>query len=303
MSNRLEHIQGLHLELTNICTLKCPGCARTQFINQFGQHWKNHNLNLDDLKKFIDVDLVGKTIIMCGNYGDPIYHPEFLLIVEFFKQQGCNVSIITNGSYKNHAWWKQLTEQLTEKDQITFSIDGIPENFFQYRINADWDSIQVGLEVVGSADCHSIWKYIPFRFNQENINQAQELSKKFGIKEFQLERSDRFDSNTQHLVPDPDLLGPRYQAQIVWKDRQTSQGLDPKCYDGRQHFITATGHYSPCCFFADHRFYYKSEFGKQKNHYSIQNHTLSQILSRQETLNILDNLDNQSCCQYNCPAG
>ena len=51
-------VKGFHLELTNKCMLKCSACARTTFINKFGiEKWKNHDLNLDHLKKFLDIDL------------------------------------------------------------------------------------------------------------------------------------------------------------------------------------------------------------------------------------------------------
>ena len=133
-------INGFHIELTNICTLKCSGCARTQFINIFPQHWKNHNINVNSLMNFLDCDLTNIDIILCGNYGDPIYHPDFHNIISQFKSRGAILKIVTNGSYKNKQWWEQTVEILTAQDTITFSVDGLPENFTTYRVNADWKS-------------------------------------------------------------------------------------------------------------------------------------------------------------------
>ena len=42
----LDNITGFTIEPTNICTLKCPKCSRTQFIEQFPRQWKNKQLNL-----------------------------------------------------------------------------------------------------------------------------------------------------------------------------------------------------------------------------------------------------------------
>lgn len=126
-------IAGFHIEPTNICTLKCSGCARTRFIDQWPQHWHNHSLDVNHLLQFLDIDLSDKTINLCGNYGDPIYHPDFINFVKQLKETGVTLSITTNGSYKTKDWWQQLTELLTCKDNITFSVDGIPENFTQYR--------------------------------------------------------------------------------------------------------------------------------------------------------------------------
>ena len=136
-------IVGFHIELTNICTLKCAGCARTMFIDQWPQHWRNHSLDIEQLLKFLDCDLQGKILTLCGNYGDPIYHPDFLNIVSKFKQRGAVVDIITNGSYKKQEWWHELGTLLTDQDSVAFSVDGIPDNFTQYRVNANWPSIHI----------------------------------------------------------------------------------------------------------------------------------------------------------------
>ena len=118
------HITGFHIEPTNICTLKCSGCARTRFIDQWPQHWKNHSLDINELLTFIDINLVGMKITLCGNYGDPIYHPNFIELVTRLKARGAVISMVTNGSYKTQEWWEQLVSNLTSNDTITFSVDG-----------------------------------------------------------------------------------------------------------------------------------------------------------------------------------
>lgn len=294
-------INGFHIEPTNICTLKCPGCARTRFIDQWPQHWKNQNLNINSLLRFLDIDLTNKNISLCGNYGDPIYHPDFINFVVKLKSRGAILSITTNGSYKKQEWWEELVYNLTAQDTITFSVDGIPENFTKYRINADWESIQVGMEIVANSLCKSSWKYIPFSFNQTHIEQAEKLSRNIGIKEFRVEFSDRFDDKTQALIPNLSLLGPLYDTKIKWQLTTNQTTVDPKCQNNREHFITADGYYSPCCHLADHRFYYKTPFGKNKKNYDIDQHTLTDILQQPQTVEFYQNLDQQIGCQYICP--
>lgn len=295
------NISGFHIEPTNICTLKCDGCARTRFINQWPQHWKNHSLDIDELLKFIDIDLVNKKINLCGNYGDPIYHPNFIELVAQLKNRGAIVTITTNGSYKTHDWWKNLVSNLTSADTITFSVDGTPENFTQYRVNANWESILIGMQVVARSVCNSTWKYIPFSFNQNNIEEVKQLSENIGIKHFQVEFSDRFDEKTEFLKPDSMLLGSRYTSQVQWKSNNNNLTITPKCNQGQEHFITAEGYYSPCCYLADHRFYYKTLFGKNKAQYDIRQHTLTEILQQSQTVEFYQTLDQQPGCQYNCP--
>lgn len=301
-------ITGFHIEPTNICTLKCEGCARTRFISQWPQHWHNHSLDIDQLLNFLDVDLSTKTITLCGNYGDPIYHPDFINFVKRLKETNVTLSIITNGSYKKKAWWQELTELLLEQDKIIFSIDGLPENFTQYRKNANWKSIQTGIEASVASRCQTVWSYIPFSFNEDSIDQAKQLASQLGMDKFVINPSDRFDEKTIQLLPkSAEFIGSRFNSQQQWKtnERKTidnNTSINPKCHNGNQHFITADGFYSPCCYLADHRFYYKTQFGKNKKQYDIRNSTLTELLTRTQVVEFNQTLGQQSGCQYNCSA-
>jgi MoaA/NifB/PqqE/SkfB family radical SAM enzyme len=296
-------ISGIHVEPTNICTLKCAGCARTQFINQWPRHWKNYSIDIDHLIKFLDIDLVGIDILLCGNYGDPIYHPEFLRLAEELKLRKSHLKIVTNGSYKSKDWWSALSNILTPNDTVVFSVDGTPENFTTYRQNADWDSIYQGMQVIAAGTAKSIWKYIPFNYNIDDISAAESLSKQLGISEFEVVLSDRFDQHTIHLIPPDEFVGGRKAKQSQFKSG-IKNTINPRCSKGDEHYIAATGHYAPCCYSADHRFYYKTIFGKNKNAFSIGNTTLTDILNRKDTIEFYDSIPDAlpTVCQYNCPA-
>jgi hypothetical protein len=298
----IHTITGFHIEPTNICTLKCAGCARTRFINQWPGHWKNHNLDIDSLLSFLDIDLSGKRIDLCGNYGDPIYHSDLINFVAKLKQAGTIISITTNGSYKSQNWWQELTGYLDSQDTIRFSIDGTPDNFTQYRKNADWPSIQTAIETCVASRCTTVWKYIPFAYNQETVEQAKKMSQELGVDSFLLDPSDRFDEQTSHLLPRSDkLIGERFVSMEKWQKENLIPHIEPKCNTGREHFITADGYYSPCCYVADHRFYYKHRFGKNKKSYDITKTTISQLLADESVIEFYQNLDQQPACQYNCP--
>ena len=292
---------GVYIEPTNICTLKCAGCARTTFIEQWPQHWRNHSIDIDALMQFLDIDLTDKTILLSGNYGDPIYHPDFIKLVTQIKQRGARLEITTNGSHRKLEWWQELVKQFTPTDTITFSIDGLPSNFTQYRENADWPTISQAVKICAASPVKTAWKYIPFDYNQGNIEEARQLSVDLGFDLFFIDPSKRFDdSATQDLKPNESLVNQEYTARVDWK--QTHTGLvNPKCNNGQEHFISADGYYSPCCFVADHRFYYKTQFGKQKTQYSIVDRTLSSILSQPTVVEFYKNIPEQPVCQFSCP--
>lgn len=300
------NIKGLHIELTNKCYLKCPGCSRTTFLDKFGiKNWSNHDLNFVDLKNFLNIDLTGVIVELGGVYGDPIYHPDILDIVDWFKKQHAIIRITTNGSYKNENWWQQLLEKLTSDDEIRFSIDGIPDNFTKYRINADWDSIKIGLELVGNSNVNSRWKYIPFNFNEDSINEARELAKSFNIKSFQLTPSDRFADDELFRPKSTQLIDNQYVSKIEWRANKnqihSNVKIDPKCKNQTSHFISAAGYYLPCCYVGDYRFYYKSKFYKNKKSYKIQDTTIEKILEQED--DFFKNLEvaKLDYCTFNCP--
>jgi len=298
----INKITGFHIEATNICTLKCSACARTRFIEQWPQHWKNHSLDVDVLMKFIDIDISGKTLNFCGNYGDPIYHPKFHDLISACKIRGAKISVTTNGSYRDTEWWTRLCDILNEDDIMVFSIDGSPENFTIYRENADWKSIKIGIDVCSKSKARVGWKYIPFLYNQNDIEKTKQLALALGVDEFIISPSDRFDEKTQHLIPTLEFIGDRYQSQESFKKGQSVK-VDPKCQTGHEHFIAATGHYVPCCYLADHRFYYKNLFGKEKNKFDIRNTTLTKLLSDLKVIKFYDSITEipNLGCQYNCP--
>jgi MoaA/NifB/PqqE/SkfB family radical SAM enzyme len=96
----LEYIKGFHIEPTNICTLKCPRCSRTKFNSQYPKKLKNKQLDLESLKKFIDIDITNKLFNLCGGYGDPIYYDSLFPLIDWIKNNNGVISLSTNGSYK-----------------------------------------------------------------------------------------------------------------------------------------------------------------------------------------------------------
>lgn len=295
-------IKGLHIEPTNICVLKCPGCARTRFIDQWPQHWKNHCLDPDVLLRFLDIELQDLPITLCGNYGDPIYHPVFFDFIKKFKQRGAKLVIITNGSHRKSEWWQELVSELGHQDDIVFSIDGLPDNFTQYRVNADWPSLVTAIDVCARSSVSTTWKFIPFAFNQDSIAAARQLSEDLGVDRFMIDPSARFDERTEVFLPTEKLVSPLKIMQDDFKKGVTKE-VDPRCYQGDQHFISADGFYSPCCFVADHRFYYKTIFAKQRAAFDIREHRLSDVLTGSCTRVFFENLvtDPAPVCQFSCP--
>jgi MoaA/NifB/PqqE/SkfB family radical SAM enzyme len=271
-------------------------------MDRFGRkNWQNKDIDLDALIKFMDIDITGLGWGLCGNTGDPIYYNQLPELIQWIKSQHGHIVLTTNGSHRKTTWWQDLVQHFTSEDSVTFSIDGLPENFTEYRQNADWASIRLGIQACVSSPAVVNWKYIPFDYNQNNIEQTRQLSQNLGFDRFFIDPSKRFDDTaTQDLKPDNQLVNLEYGSRLDWKQNNLGP-VDAKCRNGQEHFITADGYYSPCCFVADHRWYYKTQFGKHKNQYSITDHTLSTILAQPAVIEFYKNIPDQPVCQFSCP--
>jgi len=286
----LDNLEGFHIELTNICTLKCPGCSRTQFIKKFPKKWTNKQLNLEHLINFIDIDIKDKIFNLCGVYGDPIYYDQLFELVDWIKQNNGIVIIGTNGSYKTKQWWTNLCDKLTPDDQIIFAIDGSPDTFSTYRINADWKTIQIGLETTAKSQAKLIWKFIPFDYNQKEIIEVEKFAYSLGVDVFQVELSHRWDAETNHLKPADEYVSEKFTSKVNWYESKNKE-ISPLCKkSNKEHYISADGYYSPCCFISEHNYYYASQFYKNKDSYKISNTSLSTVL--QTLSNFYSNLEN-----------
>ena len=297
----LDQLQGLHIETTNMCTLKCPRCARTEFVDQFPKRWVNKNLNLEHLKNFLDIDLKDKQITLCGNYGDTIYYDQLFDLIKYAKIANARIKLVTNGSYKTAEWWHQLGTLLDEQDEIVFAIDGTPDNFTKYRINGDWNSIAVGINALQTSKCRLTWKHILFSYNENTIEEAQEMSIRMGFDKFLLVNSDRWDNGTEWLTP-TSTLNSISEHKIEWKKDIKNVQISPGCkINNKMHFISADGFYTPCCMAAEHRFYYTTEFYKNRDLYDISKTTISQILTH--LADFYSTLEDAKLnyCTFNCP--
>lgn len=192
--SRLFSTQELHIEISSKCTLKCPRCPRTE-LDPDGL---NQEISLAQFKKAFPVPQLQniKKIVFCGDIGDPIYATEFVDIVAYIKSfSAVDLSIVTNGSYKKTAWWEALGQWLSNRDTVTFSVDGWDqESNEKYRVNSDWDSIIAGINALrASSDCRIGWSSIYFNFNEDRMEQIKALATELGCDEFQVVSSNKFD--------------------------------------------------------------------------------------------------------------
>lgn len=249
-------IKSFNIEGTNWCYLKCSACDRT--IRK--DHVKKRNdLSINLFERVINTDLKNVNLDniqfnFCGIYGDNLYHPD---IVNFFKilvYRNARIDLETNGSYKKPSFWKQLPKVLTPEDKITFSIDGLADTNSLYRKGSSWDSIMEGVKIIGQSKVKSTWKFIVFKHNQHQIEDARKLASSLGIDEFLVRYSGRFLKNDP-LLPDPEYVGlqQRHWDKVQNAVKSDTLNLDttilPRCLSGKNVGITNEGLVIPCLTF------------------------------------------------------
>lgn len=254
----LNKITRLTLEITSFCNLHCPQCPRYTEDGFLAIDEQKH-LDYDkfsenfEYKKFSSL----KEIIIEGDYGDALMHPDLDKFLTFF--QGIeNIKVVTNGSIRKSHWWQNAAQKYKNLT-VVFSIDGLEDTNHIYRINAKWKKILENctsfIENGGNAE----WKYIVFKHNQHQIEFAEKMANDIGFKDFYTHYSNRnfygtnkwpvkidgkyqFDLEIADNI-DPDRMKPNKLAQKAkHKFPITCQWIEIN-----QIYINHRGHVLPCC--------------------------------------------------------
>ncbi len=188
-----KDIKRVHLEITSLCNAACPLCSRNFFGGQVNPQLPLTELSLRDIKKIFPPDFVEQLqlIYMCGNYGDPMVAKDALEVFEYFRScnQKIRLGIHTNGSGRTPEWWKRLAKTV---DYCCFGIDGLENTNHIYRRGTNWEKIMQAATAFIEAGGYAMWQFIVFRHNENQIEEAEELSRKLGFKEFLVRKTYRF---------------------------------------------------------------------------------------------------------------
>jgi hypothetical protein len=300
-----------HIEPSSICTLKCPRCPRAELSDSL----LNRQLSLRFFQEQIGDSIIKqiKKITFCGNDGDPIYCKDFIEICRWLKQTNPTIQlvIITNGSYKPAAWWKELALILDANDEVNWSIDGWDQSSNeQYRVNSNWYSIEQGIRTffLNNHNTFRVWAAIAFKFNQDFITYQQQLATSMGFDLYQLTKSTKFGSKYPTAYGDNDLLEPtdprlvasghrfeRIQHQLSAKIRpgqelkkiyfQRAKDLIENtqqagiCLIGNKGvFLSSQGEFYPCCWTANRYEHNSSWHQLASTQFNLNNRTFTDII-------------------------
>ncbi len=237
-----EKFDYLYVEPSTFCNLQCPRCPRTYRKNDYGLE----HLSLETFENLLQSSLWEniETIEYGGNYGDPMMHPSLNEILNIGRRERPNVQqvIHTSGNQPPKAWQK-IQQALTDRDSVLFSIDGLEDTNSIYRQGSRWDWIESALRQCSKSH-QTMWKFIVFKHNQNQIWTAIETAKNFGVRYFILTLSHLFYGEWQNNEGvDPMAPEPAWIAQ----NGSYGEAVHPRCQTSSMHYLAASGEYSPCC--------------------------------------------------------
>tara|TARA_R110000851_G_scaffold56741_3_gene132435 strand:+ start:16226 stop:16807 length:582 start_codon:yes stop_codon:yes gene_type:complete len=181
--------KSINIDITHKCTLECSTCLRRSVDVS-----KLKEITIKDFEKVI---AFYDQIEFCGQVSDPIFHSKFITMLELTQDK--RVFVKTSASHRKMDWYIRAFN--ANKTAIwEFGVDGLPEDSHKYRVKQDgkhlFNVMKKGIELGNDIR----WQYIIFKYNEANIPQALEISKKEGIP-IQVVKSSRWGGDLDPLRP------------------------------------------------------------------------------------------------------
>ena len=200
-------IEELHLELTSRCLLQCPKCPRTIYRGTYDISDLDYDLYTDLLTK-----LDPKVVNFCGNLGDPIYHPKFIDFVKFAHSLDKPILLSTAAYGKKTAWWQELFDSY-KSGEIRVGLDGLEDTAHLYRVGTKYKQVFDVMRMGAKQDKRIVWQWIPFSFNEHQIEEAKKIAQDNGIV-FEVRVSSRFEGPDDPMRPNRKEYQLGYQPQM-----------------------------------------------------------------------------------------
>lgn len=184
-----RNFKKLNLDITHRCPLECHLCGRQRSFRYKGLKVPGRDLSLTDFDK---ISNFFPKISFCGQYSDPIHHPQFIDILQICKEKNIDTEIHVASSHKKIEWFIKAFQVCPDAEWI-FGIDGLPEESHRYRKNQDGVKLfEIMKESKNYLKKKPVWQYILFRYNQNDLQSALKIANDNGFQFFLID-SARFD--------------------------------------------------------------------------------------------------------------
>jgi len=132
------------LSFVYVCNAKCPNCPYTN--SQIRGEYKDRPMMEESTFKII-ADQCGEygAWVRISGGGEPMLHPKAVELIEYAKNVGAKVGLITNGSKFTRESCVRLLE--AQIDMIEFSVDAAdPAAYAKVRKGLDWNDLLINVK-------------------------------------------------------------------------------------------------------------------------------------------------------------
>lgn len=176
-------VEKLHVEPSSHCNARCPGCPRNLNGYNIDDLFEKTHLTVERFSEILLKYPKVKLISFNGNLGDPMMNPDILSLINVAKHVD-ELRITTNGSIGKSNIFESIGAM--KNVIITFSIDGLEDTNHLYRQDVEWKKIMERAKKFIRAGGRAEWKFIIFRHNQHQVQEARNLSKELGFENFEV---------------------------------------------------------------------------------------------------------------------
>jgi MoaA/NifB/PqqE/SkfB family radical SAM enzyme len=191
-----KNISEYQLEITTYCNAACPQCPRNIQGSHINPYMPLVHLSADAIDAAFSVQHCQnlKQIFFCGSYGDPIMHPDFLNILQTFRNKNSKLwlYIHTNGGMHDEQYWSEIATIMNGYGQIDFGFDGLEDTLHLYRRNVKYNTAMRNARAFIRAGGRAQWNFIVFKHNEHQLEKAKELSEQYGFFNFLPRKTGRF---------------------------------------------------------------------------------------------------------------
>lgn len=259
----IQTLNSILLEPTSYCNARCPQCDRFDDKNNLIVPLRH--LDVATLERSLDIASMPalEKVMLEGNCGDVLSHNDPMALVRLFRGVRM-VELVTNGSVRGEDFYRELAQH--PNTHLVFSIDGLEDTNHMYRQECDFDRIMANAEAYIRAGGKAFWKFIVFRHNEHQVEQARLRSERMGfhgfwtlvsdrswhkggrfpvynrgVYQFDLERASTLDNTSS----DSEFINMSKHVAELYRKRTTISHCP--WAQQRQVFIDHLGHVVPCC--------------------------------------------------------
>lgn len=171
------------ITITSYCQAFCIGCARNTIDGNKRKDLVESHISVTDFKNIVKSITASskypvKHIQLCGEYGDPMMHPDIEDIIDIALEHTDYIMINTNGGLRNANWYEHMAIKYGPRLYIHWSIDGLDHDTnWLYRKGVVFERAWNNMTKYFTAGGSGCWDFIVFDWNVHQIPDVVDIAK------------------------------------------------------------------------------------------------------------------------------